>query len=60
MTRHLKRILGIGAAAGMLFALWRWLAARREESGFKWEAQPLPYPPRPTTPADDVEGEETA
>jgi hypothetical protein len=49
---RLKRILGIGAVAGALYALWRLIETRQRESGVEWQPQPFPFPPRaePTPP----------
>jgi hypothetical protein len=40
-------LVGFGAIAAVLYALWRVLEARRHESGITWEPQPFPSPPRP-------------
>jgi hypothetical protein len=42
-----RTILGFGALAAVLYALWRLIEARRRESGISWEPQPFPSPPRP-------------
>ena len=47
LVRNVKRLLGLGAAASVLFAIWRWLDDRRSEDGVRWEPQSFPYPPRP-------------
>ena len=54
---RLKRILGIGAVAGALLALWRLIETRQRESGLEWQPQPFPFPPRaqpgpPAAPTD--------
>ena len=48
-TRRMK-LFGVGAAAGALYAVWRWLESRRREDRLRWEPQPFPYPPRPAAP----------
>ena len=42
---RLKRILGISAIAGALYALWRLIETRQRESGVEWQPQPFPFPP---------------
>jgi hypothetical protein len=42
---RLKRILGISAVAGALYALWRLIETRQRESGVEWQPQPFPFPP---------------
>jgi hypothetical protein len=44
-------LVGFGAIAAVLYALWRLLEARRSESGITWEPQPFPSPPRPRVDA---------
>ena len=44
-------LVGFGAIAALLYALWRLLEARRRESGITWEPQPFPSPPRPRVDA---------
>ncbi len=45
--RAIKRIVGLGALAGLLFALWRLVESRNRDSGVTWEPQPFPNPPKP-------------
>jgi hypothetical protein len=48
MTAKRRRtILGLGALVAVLYALWRLLETRRQDSGVGWEPQPFPMPPRP-------------
>ena len=49
-------ILGLGALVAVLYALWRLLETRRQDSGVGWEPQPFPMPPRPvpTPPVPDT------
>jgi hypothetical protein len=53
MKQSVRRALGLTAAAGAGYALWRAYAKRRVATGggLEWEAQPFPYPPQPATPA---------
>jgi hypothetical protein len=44
-------LVGFGAIAALLYALWRLLEARRRESGITWEPEPFPSPPRPRVDA---------
>src|SRR5262245_27677078 len=48
MRRWLKRLLGAGAVAGILYAIWRVLDERSRTSDLAWTAQPFPSPPKPT------------
>jgi hypothetical protein len=52
MKKSVRRALGLTAAAGAGYALWRSYAKRRvatSGAGLGWEAQPFPYPPQPST-----------
>jgi hypothetical protein len=52
MRKSVRRALGITAAAGAGYALWRSYTKRRVATGagsVDWEAQPFPYPPQPST-----------
>jgi hypothetical protein len=53
MRKSVRRALGITAAAGASYALWRAYTKRRlvTGGGIEWEAQPFPYPPQPASPA---------
>jgi hypothetical protein len=53
--RFLKRVFKLGILAGAGYAIWRFLETRSSQSGVTWEAQPAPYPPRPT-PAPTAAG----
>jgi len=46
-SNRLRRLVGLGAIAGALYALWRLLDSRQRESGLDWQPQPFPFPPRP-------------
>ncbi len=46
--RNVRRVLGIGLLAGVAYAVWRRLPARKgDEGGTAWEPQPFPFPPQP-------------
>jgi hypothetical protein len=47
MRRWLKRFLGAGIVAGVVYALWRVLDERSRASDLTWTAQPFPSPPKP-------------
>lgn len=47
MARWLKRLLGAGAVAGALYAVWRVLDERARASRLEWTPQPFPSPPMP-------------
>jgi hypothetical protein len=47
------QLLGIGALAGVAYAVWRAVEQSRRPSGVTWEPRPFPFPPEPRTPADD-------
>jgi hypothetical protein len=53
VRRFSKRLIRLGALAGIGYAIWRFFERRRGEPGVSWEQQPFPYPPspRPTEPA---------
>jgi hypothetical protein len=53
-------ILGFGALVAVLYALWRLLETRRQESGVGWEPQPFPMPPRPVPTPSAPEAEPPA
>ena len=60
MTRGTKRALGVGVIAGIAYAVWRATARARAANPpgpVHWDAQPFPFPPRPTTAAAPVDGE---
>jgi len=46
-AKRRRTVLGVGALAALLYALWRLLEARQRESAVTWEPQPFPMPPRP-------------
>ena len=47
MRRWLKRLLGVGVVAGVVYAIWRVLEERSRASDLTWSAQPFPLPPKP-------------
>lgn len=47
MAKWTKRILGAGAIAGAVYALWRVIDQRTRESTLEWTPQPFPSPPMP-------------
>lgn len=49
MRTLLRRLLPVGLLAGLAYAIWRVLEARRSTgpAAPAWEAQPFPYPPVP-------------
>ena len=47
MRRWLKRFLGVGIVAGVVYAIWRVLDERSRASELTWTAQPFPSPPKP-------------
>jgi hypothetical protein len=54
MRKSVRRALGITAAAGASYALWRAYTKQRVATGgggVEWEAQPFPYLPQPAAPA---------
>ncbi|MET0627110.1 MAG: hypothetical protein ABW033_01475 [Acidimicrobiia bacterium] len=55
-----KRLLGLGALAGVGYAVWRAMESRRNESSVTWDAQPFPYPPQPRQPLAPVTPERTS
>jgi hypothetical protein len=40
-------MLGLGALAGIGYAVWRAIEANRPEREVGWEPQPFPFPPQP-------------
>lgn len=53
--KALRRLLGIGLLAGVVYALWRRVPSRPEtagRSGGHWEPQPFPFPPQPSVDLD--------
>jgi len=59
-VRFLKRLLGLGLAAGAGYAIWKYLEKQRDDSGVAWEPQPFPYPPQPREPVAESAGETRA
>ena len=54
----MKRLLGFGALAAVAYGAWRAYERSRAESGFTWDPQPFPFPPKPhveTAPAAEPE-----
>ena len=52
--RHwFRRLLGVGVAAGVAYAVWRAIEANRIEDDSSWEPQPFPFPPQPREPKAD-------
>jgi hypothetical protein len=47
MRRWLKRFVGAGVVAGIVYAIWRVLDERSRASELTWTAQPFPSPPKP-------------
>ena len=47
MAKWTKRLLGAGVLAGLLYAFWRALEQRTQESPVQWKPQPFPLPPEP-------------
>ena len=47
MRRWVKRFLGAGLLAGLVYAIWRVLDERSRASELTWTPQPFPSPPRP-------------
>ena len=47
MRRWLKRLLGAGLVAGIVYAIWRVLDERSRTSELTWTTQPFPSPPKP-------------
>jgi hypothetical protein len=47
MAKWTKRLLGAGVLAGLLYAFWRALEQRAQESPVQWKPQPFPMPPEP-------------
>ena len=45
--RWLKRFLGAGLLAGLVYAIWRVLDERSRASELTWTPQPFPSPPKP-------------
>ena len=60
MRRWLKRLLGAGVVAGIVYAVWRVLDERSRASELTWTAQPFPSPPKPEIREPAVETEEPA
>jgi hypothetical protein len=42
----MRRLLGIGLLAGLVYTVWRKVPSR-PETGTHWEPQPFPFPPQP-------------
>src|SRR5689334_813232 len=57
MQTFLKRFLGVGLLATLVYALWRTTQSSPAGRTVVWEPQPFPYPPRPrpTEPAAPAE-----
>lgn len=53
MRKLLRRAVKLGIVAGIGYATWRVIAARRDDTGVAWEPQPFPYPPRPVAVEHD-------
>ena len=54
MKRFMKRLLGMGALAAVVYGVWRAYERRRVDTGVTWDPQPFPFPPKPhvdTVPA---------
>jgi hypothetical protein len=47
MAKWTKRLLGAGVLAGLLYALWRAIDQRVQDSPVHWKPQPFPSPPEP-------------
>ena len=45
--RGLRRVLGLGALAGLSYAVWRAIEAGRDDRDITWQPQPFPFPPQP-------------
>jgi hypothetical protein len=60
MRPTVKRLLGLGALAGMGYAVWRAMESRRSESPVTWDAQPFPYPPQPRQAGAPAATQETS
>jgi hypothetical protein len=52
--KTMRRLLGIGLLAGLVYAAWRKLP-QQPETGPHWEPQPFPFPPQP---AVDLDGDD--
>ena len=47
MKRLMKRLLGMGALAAVVYGVWRAYESRRVDTGVTWDPQPFPFPPKP-------------
>ena len=55
--RALWRVVGVGALAAGVYAIWRAIDTNRGPASAGWEPAPFPFPPQPrSTPAVDVRG----
>jgi hypothetical protein len=53
----LKRILGIGVIAAVLYVIWRALDERSSENALSWRVQPFPSPPMPVSAEPETQSE---
>jgi len=46
---RLKRVIGLGILAGIMYALWRAWSARMpaNDNAMEWQSSPFPFPPVP-------------
>ena len=47
-----RRMLGLGAIAGVSYAVWRAIEANRTDRDLHSEPQPFPFPPQPRADPD--------
>jgi hypothetical protein len=49
VAKLFKRAVGLGALAGIAYAIWRAVAPPGGSTTVTWEPQPFPFPPTPRT-----------